>query len=85
MDYEIIYSKRRTLSLCIKNARLVVRAPLGTPKRMIEEAINSHREWIEKHTDRQKRKEALIEGLTDKDVTELKRRARELLPEKAKH
>ncbi|MBQ8584288.1 MAG: M48 family metallopeptidase [Clostridia bacterium] len=85
MDYEIIYSRRKTLSLCIKNTRLIIRAPLGTPKRKIEEAINSHREWIEKHTERQKNKEERFAGLSDKQIAELKRQARKVLSAKAEY
>ena len=85
MDYEIIYSRRKTLSLCIKNTRLIVRAPFGTPKRKIEEAINSHREWIEKHTERQKNKEERFAGLSDKQIAELKRQARKVLSAKAEY
>ncbi len=85
MDYEIIYSRRRTLSLCIKDTRLIVRAPLGTPKGKIEEAIERHKGWIEAHTERQKQKASRFSGLTDKDIEALKRRAREVLSAKAKH
>ena len=85
MDYEIIYSRRKTLSLCIKNTRLIVGAPLGTPKKKIEEAINSHREWIEKHTERQIIKEERFAGLSDKQIAELKRQARKVLSAKAEY
>lgn len=50
MEYEIIYSKRKTISLKIKeNGDLKVRAPLRTPKKYIDEFFISKKEWIGKH------------------------------------
>lgn len=49
-DYEIIRSKRKTLSLQItRDARLVVRAPMRISKARIEAFVESHAAWIEKH------------------------------------
>ncbi len=48
--HELIHSKRKTLALVIKpDGSLLVRAPLRTPKAVIEEFIDKNREWIEKH------------------------------------
>ena len=48
MEYEIIYSKRRTVSLCVRDSRLIVRAPIGTPDARIRELVKSHSQWIER-------------------------------------
>ncbi len=53
MDYkqkvEIIRSKRRSLSIHIKSdATLLIKAPLRTPERFIEQFINANEEWIQK-------------------------------------
>lgn len=49
-NYEIIKSKRKTLSLQItKDARLVVRAPMRVSKAQIIDFVDSHAAWIEKH------------------------------------
>lgn len=49
-DYEIIRSKRKTLSLQItRDARLVVRAPMRISKAQIAAFAESHAAWIEKH------------------------------------
>jgi predicted metal-dependent hydrolase len=52
---QMIRSKRRTLALVVQpDGSLIVRAPLRTPQKTIEEFIENHAEWIEK-----KRAEAL--------------------------
>jgi predicted metal-dependent hydrolase len=48
MEYEVIYSKRRTISLVIKSGKLIVRAPFGTKTQKIKGLVDSHRDWIEK-------------------------------------
>ena len=54
MEYEIIYSNRKTITLCIKNASLVVKAPFGTPTRKIESLVLSHKDWVEKSIKKQR-------------------------------
>jgi predicted metal-dependent hydrolase len=49
MQTQIIFSKRKTISLIIKdNANLVVRAPFGTSKKLIYKIIEDKKEWIER-------------------------------------
>ncbi len=82
MDYEIKYSSRRTLSLAVKDGRLIVRAPIGTPKSRIEEAVSSHLSWIEKHIQRQLEKERLESSFSDDEIKNLKAAARRVLYQK---
>ena len=79
MEYDVIYSDRRTLALTIKNGRLLVRAPRRTTAEKIEQAIDSHRKWIEKHLEKQKHKVDLTASLTDDQIRELRRTARRVL------
>src|SRR5215211_1678123 len=47
--HQIVRSKRKTLSILIKNDGLViVRAPLGTSDAAVEEFVQQHTAWIEK-------------------------------------
>ncbi len=85
MDYKIIYSGRKTISLCIKDGGLVVRAPHGTKKDRIERLIASHTDWINKHTKKQIEKNKKYESLTDEKISELKRQAKKVLPAKAQY
>lgn len=51
--YELIYSKRKTISLKIKeNGTLEIRAPFKTSKSKINEFIYSKERWINKHLPR---------------------------------
>ena len=82
MDYEIIYSDRKTLSLSVRDARLIVRAPKKTPKERIEKAVNSHLSWIEKNIEKQKNKMQNHPDPTKAEEAELRRKAKKILTEK---
>lgn len=82
MEYEIIYSDRRTIALTIKEGTLIVRAPRGAKRRDIEKLIKEHSAWIEKHLAVSKRKRELYSSLGEEDIKTLKRQAREVLPKK---
>lgn len=48
-DYQLIRSKRRTLSICVdQEGALVVRAPMRMPLREIEAFIRQKQDWIAK-------------------------------------
>ncbi|MBQ3195516.1 MAG: M48 family metallopeptidase [Clostridia bacterium] len=49
LEYTIIKSDRKTLSLQIKNGALVVRAPKRIKDKDIAAVVESRRAWIEKH------------------------------------
>ena len=80
MKYEIVYSGRKTISLCIKNGGLVVRAPYKTKKERIEKVIASHQDWIAKHIERQKERNKKYEDLTDEKIEFLRKEAKRILP-----
>ena len=82
MEYRIEYSVRRTISLCIKDEGLVIKAPYGTPKSRIEEIVIKHKSWIEKHWMRHEEKKAKYDGLTDAQIRELKKAAKKILTAK---
>ena len=71
MEYSIVYSDRRTIALSIKDERLIVRAPYGTPMERIEKIVNDHREWIDKHIIMQRNKRQKYGSLTDEKIKEL--------------
>lgn len=85
MEYEVIYSGRRTISLCVKDGRFFVRAPYGTSEKRITEVVSSHTDWIEKHIEKQKNKIKKTENLTPSDIAKLKKQAREILTAKTEH
>ena len=85
MDYEIIYSSRKTVSLCIKDERLIVRAPRGVTKGKIEEIVSKHEKWILNNLERQRQKKESMPTLTDFEVRELKRQAKIILTRKTEY
>lgn len=49
MNYDILYSARKTLCVQItEKAELLVRAPIGCPKKIIEEFVAAKEPWIQK-------------------------------------
>lgn len=85
MDYEIIYSKRRTLSLSVKCGKLIVRAPMRTPRSVIEKAVKSHEKWILTHIEKQKESADVYASLTESEILEYKKRARNVLTAKTEY
>ncbi len=82
MEYTLIYAKRRTVGLSVRDGRLIVRAPRGVPKNEIDRIILSHRAWVEKAMARQEKKQTKEEELTPEKITELRRLAKAELPGK---
>ncbi len=82
VEYDIVYSGRRTLSLCIKDGKLIVRAPYGATREKIDEALASHENWINQNMERQNNKRERFERLTEADIDNLKTAARDILPKK---
>ena len=83
MEYEVIYSKRRTLCLQIKkDASIVVRAPKGVSKKRIEEFVAKHLNWIEKHLEKRKNQPLPPQELTKEEIKSLKKSAYEIIPPK---
>ena len=81
MEYEIIYSKRKTLCLQVKrDGRVIVRCPYRTSKKRIEEFYSSHLEWVKKKLEITKNRMAPINELSDEEINELKRTAWEYIP-----
>lgn len=85
MDYEIKYSARKTIALSIKEGKLIVKAPFGTPKKVIKDVINSHASWIEKHLKKQMEKNAKFSSLTEADIVRLKKKAKQFIPPKVEY
>ena len=79
MEYEVIYSDRRTLSLSVKNGRLIVRAPRRTSETKIKEAVLSHMDWIKKHIASQEIRAKNHPDPTPEQEAEMRRRARKIL------
>ena len=84
MEYEIIRSARKTLSVEIKNGRVRVRAPLKATDGDIARFVVQRYDWIEKHLARtQPAPEA--EKLTMEEIRQLADKALEIIPERVRY
>ena len=81
MDYEVLYSKRKTVSIKIENGKVMVKAPLGLAKREIKSIVEKHRAWIERAIERDKLKRDKYEIMDDLQIKLLKKQAGEYLTE----
>lgn len=82
MNYEIIYSKRRTLSLKVTEEGLVVHAPFGLRRARIDEFVEKHEAWAEKRLAEVKKEAAFWSAFSQKDENELRQIARKVLTKK---
>ena len=79
MKVEISYSKRKSISIKVKNGDLLVCAPIGTNNTDISKILEKHREWIKKAVEREKASREKFESLSETQIKELKREARKYL------
>lgn len=66
LDYEIIFSRRRTVSLVInRDGSLVVRAPKRTGQKELADIVAKKRDWIEKHQHKMRQKRPIEKEFKD--------------------
>lgn len=46
MDYTLIRSRRKTLSVQVKDGEVTVKAPMGLPRREIDRFVEEKSQWI---------------------------------------
>lgn len=86
MDYEIIYSKRKTMSLQIsRDCKIIARAPFGVSRDIIDKFVEKHSAWIFVHLEKRKMMNLRHPEPTDDELLALKKRAYEYLPKRVAH
>ena len=85
MEYRVVYSARRTISISVDDSGVVVKAPNGTGDDTIKKLIVKYTPWIEKSLERYNKKAALTSSLTDDDIKRLKKEARKYLVAKTEY
>ena len=88
MQYEIIRSNRKTISLQLTAKGLTVRAPFHATEAQIAEVVQKHMGWIEKH--QQQLSEAqnhlpTVEKLTMEEIQALADKALKVIPARVAH
>lgn len=86
MEYQLIKSKRKTMSIEIKlDGRIVVRAPLRASKASVVRFLEEHRDWIVNHY--KKIREDMEQGgeinpLSPEDIRKLADEAMKIIPQR---
>ena len=88
VEYTLIKSRRKTLSLEVRADSLIVRAPNRTSKREADAFVMKHEEWIKKKraqiVERMARS-AAADKLTDEELNDLARQAMDCIPARVRH
>lgn len=79
MDYEVVFSARKTLAIKIENGAVIVKAPKGMSKKEIKSIVLKHSGWIEKAILKEKAKREKYEALDSEKIKLLRKQAREYL------
>lgn len=88
MDYTLIRSNRRTISLSVTPEGVVVRAPARLAKREIDSFVESRRGWIETHLakmEARQRELEDVEPLTEPELRALFDESLRVFPERLAH
>ena len=88
MEYKIIKSWRKTISMEIKHGELIVRAPYYAGRREIESFVTKHRRWIERHmTDARaaEEKRQSFPKFTEKEIRALTEDAKRVIPPRVEY
>ncbi len=86
-DYTVIRSSRKTMALQIRNGEILVRAPQWVTNAQIHRFVEEHREWIEKHLDKQRAEQeaaAKQPKLTMEELNRLGEQACKVIPERVR-
>jgi len=84
-NYNLKRSKRKTLALEITfDSQIIVRAPMYISQKKIDDFVQKHEQWLEKHLEKQSKRQCSNE-LTPQQIEELKRQASEVLPKKVEY
>lgn len=83
---KIVRSKRRTLSLEVnEDCSVVLRAPLWCSDKVIEGFIDDKKDWLETALQRQKKRNENKVVLDNEKISELKKRAKEVIPQRVEY
>lgn len=86
MDYTLLRSRRRTLAIEVtRDGRVLVRAPLHTPQKTIDEFLTCRAVWIAEALQRQQARREAHPPLTPAETDALRQKAKEILPKKVAH
>ena len=88
LNYTLIKSRRKTISVELRDGEVVVRAPNRMPKREINAFVEKHTEWIEKQQKKWNEQQAqlgTIEKLREDELDALYQQAKAVIPDRVRY
>ena len=88
MQVSVIRSKRKSVSIQIKDGAVVVRAPKWMKDKEINRFLQLKKDWIEKHLqiyEERKRKTEKLPPFTDEELKEITLKAKQIIPERVEY
>lgn len=76
MEYNLIYSDRKSISISVKEGKIVVRAPKNTPLETVTKILERHVKWIKKQVRKSEKERNIFEGLTEDKIAQIRKEAR---------
>ena len=87
LQFNIIYSKRKSISIELRPDNILVRAPKGMSRREINDFLNQKQSWIEKHLSKMQERKAALEQMapfTTEEINNLADKALVTIPERVR-
>lgn len=85
MEYILIKSKRKTISLSVNDElKAVVRAPYSVSVKEIERFVNSNEKWLERAIEKKEKQLERI-NLSDEEINDLINKAKAYIPERVEY
>ena len=85
MEYALIYSDRKSISIKVTDGNVTVKAPRGVSRKYIDGLVNKHRAWIEQTLIRERRRAETENEPDDEKIKAMKREAKVYFTEKCAH
>lgn len=80
-DYQLIRSKRKSISLQIDDqCRVIVRAPMKMPRKDIDAMVGRHADWIARHMPAAQERMRRAQSITPELLAALTEQAKEAIP-----
>lgn len=85
-DYTLIRSERKSVSIQVdSDCNITVRAPLRLSQKEIDKILLEKKSWLEKTIISQREKRKVIKEYSDDDIKLLRKKAKEIIPQKVEY
>ena len=85
-DYTLIRSKRKSVSIQVDaDCNITVRAPMRTSQKEIDKILLEKKAWLEKAIISQREKKKGIKEYSEEDIKLLRKKAKEIIPQKVEY